>query len=91
MPAFSCTQTSLTFARMATDHFQSPDYFLVDELLTEEHKLIREREEILMEVNQTITGIEKRETEKQLYIDQARQILKELDRQIQELSNLPGS
>jgi glutaryl-CoA dehydrogenase len=27
---------------MATDQFQSPDYFLVDELLTEEHKLIRE-------------------------------------------------
>ncbi len=25
-----------------TDHFQSPDYFNVDELLTEEHKLIRE-------------------------------------------------
>jgi glutaryl-CoA dehydrogenase len=25
-----------------TDNFQSPDYFLVDELLTEEHKLIRE-------------------------------------------------
>src|SRR5678816_415392 len=27
---------------MATDQFQSPDYFLVDELLTDEHKLIRE-------------------------------------------------
>lgn len=27
---------------MATDQFQSPDYYLVDELLTEEHKLIRE-------------------------------------------------
>src|SRR3954466_14916085 len=27
---------------MATDQFQSPDYFLVDELLSEEHKLIRE-------------------------------------------------
>jgi glutaryl-CoA dehydrogenase len=25
-----------------TDHFQSPDYFQVDELLTDEHKLIRE-------------------------------------------------
>src|SRR6186713_3572318 len=25
-----------------TDNFQSPDYYLVDELLTEEHKLIRE-------------------------------------------------
>lgn len=27
---------------MAQDLFQSPDYFLVDELLTEEHKMIRE-------------------------------------------------
>ena len=27
---------------MATDQFQSPDYYLVDDLLTEEHKLIRE-------------------------------------------------
>src|SRR5437764_13585400 len=27
---------------MATDLFQSPDYFLVDELLTDEQKLIRE-------------------------------------------------
>ncbi|MFL5788025.1 MAG: acyl-CoA dehydrogenase family protein [Flavisolibacter sp.] len=27
---------------MATDQFQSPDYFLVDELLTDEQKLIRE-------------------------------------------------
>ena len=27
---------------MATDQFQSPDYYLVDELLTDEHKLIRE-------------------------------------------------
>ena len=25
-----------------TDLFQSPDYYLLDELLTEEHKLIRE-------------------------------------------------
>ena len=25
-----------------TDNFQSPDYFGVDELLTDEHKLIRE-------------------------------------------------
>ena len=25
-----------------TDNFQSPDYFNVDDLLTEEHKLIRE-------------------------------------------------
>jgi alkylation response protein AidB-like acyl-CoA dehydrogenase len=36
-----CTRF-LTFARMATDQFQSPDYFLVDELLSDEHKLIRE-------------------------------------------------
>ncbi|HTB07167.1 MAG TPA: acyl-CoA dehydrogenase family protein [Bacteroidia bacterium] len=27
---------------MATDNFQAPDYFLVDELLTEEHHLIRD-------------------------------------------------
>ncbi|MCH8554166.1 MAG: acyl-CoA dehydrogenase family protein [Schleiferiaceae bacterium] len=27
---------------MATDQFQSPDYYLLDELLTEEHKLVRE-------------------------------------------------
>lgn len=27
---------------MRTDHFQSPDYYLLDELLTDEHKLIRE-------------------------------------------------
>jgi glutaryl-CoA dehydrogenase len=27
---------------MATDQFQSPDYYLVDELLTDEHRLIRE-------------------------------------------------
>jgi glutaryl-CoA dehydrogenase len=27
---------------MATDRFHSPDYFLVDELLTDEHKLIRD-------------------------------------------------
>lgn len=26
---------------MATDRFQAPDYYLIDELLTEEHKLIR--------------------------------------------------
>ncbi len=26
---------------MATDRFQAPDYFLIDDLLTEEHKLIR--------------------------------------------------
>ena len=25
-----------------TDNFQSPDYFNVDELLTDEHKLVRE-------------------------------------------------
>jgi len=35
-------ELSTIFAGMATDQFQSPDYFLVDELLTEEHKLIRE-------------------------------------------------
>ena len=33
---------ALIFARMATDQFQSPDYYLVDELLTDEHRLIRE-------------------------------------------------
>ncbi len=27
---------------MATDRFQAPDYFLVDELLTEEHRLVRD-------------------------------------------------
>src|SRR6201998_4651354 len=27
---------------MATDNFQAPDYFLVDELFTEEHRLIRD-------------------------------------------------
>jgi glutaryl-CoA dehydrogenase len=27
---------------MATDHFQSPDYYQLDELLSEEHKLVRE-------------------------------------------------
>src|SRR6478736_3778602 len=27
---------------MATDQFQSPDYFLVDELLSDEHKLVRD-------------------------------------------------
>ena len=27
---------------MATDQFQAPDYYLMDELLTEEHKLIRD-------------------------------------------------
>jgi glutaryl-CoA dehydrogenase len=27
---------------MATDNFQSPDYYLLDELLTEEHRLIRD-------------------------------------------------
>jgi glutaryl-CoA dehydrogenase len=35
-------QTSLIFVAMATDLFQSPDYFGVDELLTDEQKLIRE-------------------------------------------------
>ncbi len=27
---------------MATDQFQSPDYYLMDELLSEEHKLVRD-------------------------------------------------
>ena len=27
---------------MASDRFQAPDYYLLDELLTEEHKLIRD-------------------------------------------------
>jgi len=27
---------------MATDNFQSPDYFQLDELFTEEHRLIRD-------------------------------------------------
>jgi glutaryl-CoA dehydrogenase len=41
---FLKTINSLNFLLMAakTDNFQSPDYFGVDELLTEEHKLIRE-------------------------------------------------
>jgi glutaryl-CoA dehydrogenase len=39
---FTKSTIPLTFARMATDQFQSPDYFLVDELLSDEHKLIRE-------------------------------------------------
>ncbi|MCY7363305.1 MAG: acyl-CoA dehydrogenase, partial [Ignavibacteria bacterium] len=26
---------------MATDRFQSPDYYQIDDLLTDEHKLIR--------------------------------------------------
>ena len=29
------------YFNMKTDLFQAPDYFLLDELLTEEHKLIR--------------------------------------------------
>src|ERR1043166_7275657 len=32
----------LTFIAMSKDNFQAPDYFQIDELLTEEHKLIRE-------------------------------------------------
>ncbi|MDB5251355.1 MAG: acyl-CoA dehydrogenase [Flaviaesturariibacter sp.] len=36
------SRARLTFAGMATDLFQSPDYYLLDELLTDEHRLIRE-------------------------------------------------
>lgn len=35
-------RTTLIFVLMATDLFQSPDYFGVDDLLTDEQKLIRE-------------------------------------------------
>jgi glutaryl-CoA dehydrogenase len=38
----SLLHLSKLFSNMATDQFQSPDYFNVDELLTDEHKLIRE-------------------------------------------------
>jgi glutaryl-CoA dehydrogenase len=41
-PQTSNRKLSFIFAPMATDQFQSPDYFLVDELLTDEQKLIRE-------------------------------------------------
>ncbi len=41
---------------MAPDQFQAPDYFLLDELLTEEHKLVRDacREWVKMEVSPII-------------------------------------
>jgi glutaryl-CoA dehydrogenase len=41
---------------MATDRFQAPDYYLLDELLTEEHKLIRDtaREWVKREVSPII-------------------------------------
>jgi len=41
---------------MATDQFQAPDYFLLDELLTEEHKLVRDacREWVKREVSPII-------------------------------------
>ena len=41
---------------MATDQFQSPDYFLLDDLLTEEHKLVRDacREWVKKEVSPII-------------------------------------
>src|SRR5829696_3539439 len=38
----SINNSSYIFAAMATDLFQSPDYFGVDELLTDEQKLVRE-------------------------------------------------
>jgi glutaryl-CoA dehydrogenase len=41
---------------MATDQFQAPDYFLLDDLLTEEHKLVRDacREWVKREVSPII-------------------------------------
>ena len=41
---------------MAPDQFQAPDYFLLDELLTEEHKLVRDacREWVKREVSPII-------------------------------------
>ena len=41
---------------MSQDLFQSPDYFLLDELLTDEHKLIREtaREWVKKEISPII-------------------------------------
>ena len=41
---------------MATDKFQAPDYYLLDELLTEEHKLVRNsvREWVKKEVSPII-------------------------------------
>ena len=34
---------------MSQDLYQAPDYFLLDELLTEEHKLIRDAREWVKE------------------------------------------
>lgn len=41
---------------MAKDRFQAPDYYLIDELLTDEHKLIRDsaREWVKREVSPII-------------------------------------
>ena len=41
---------------MSKDRFQAPDYYLLDELLTEEHKLIRDaaREWVKREVSPII-------------------------------------
>ena len=41
-PHIHYSTLQLTFACMANDLFQSPDYFSLDELLTDEQKLIRE-------------------------------------------------
>ena len=35
-------QEKYKYMAAKTDNFQSPDYFNIDDLLTEEHKLIRE-------------------------------------------------
>src|SRR5918993_5264 len=47
---------------MATDQFQSPDYFLVDDLLTDEQKLIREtvRNYVKKEISPIIEGYAQR-------------------------------
>ena len=47
---------------MAADLFQSPDYFLVDDLLTEEHKLVRDttRAFVKKEVSPIIEGFAQR-------------------------------
>ena len=44
---------------MSQDLFQAPDYFLLDELLTEEHKLIRDalREWVKREVSPIIEDV----------------------------------
>src|SRR6476646_4318672 len=39
---YLCRKLNDCFMAARTDHFVSPDYFNVDELLTDEHKLIRE-------------------------------------------------